>query len=62
MINVVKTKHQEAVAQAYAEQQAAKENQEAQSKEKEEENGLKLADESEKDQWVPETGKRQESV
>ena len=51
VINVVKTKHQEAVAQAYAEQQAAKENQEAQSKEKEEENGLKLADESEKDQW-----------
>ena len=47
----MKTKHQEAVAQAYAEQQAAKENQEAQSKEKEEENGLKLADESEKDQW-----------
>ena len=51
VINVVKTKHREAVAQAYAEQQAAKENQEAQSKEKEEENGLKLADESEKDQW-----------
>ena len=51
VINVVKTKHREAVAQAYAEQQAAKENQEAQSKEEEEENGLKLADESEKDQW-----------
>ena len=48
-INAVKTKHRETAAQAYAEQQAEKENQEA--REQEEDSGLKLADESEKDQW-----------
>ena len=46
--NIVKTKHREAAAQAYAEQQAEKENQEAK---EQEDSGLKLADESEKDQW-----------
>ena len=44
-VNAIKAKQQEAAAQAYAEQQAKKESQE------EEDNGLKLADESEKDQW-----------
>ena len=48
-VNAIKAKQQEAAAQAYAEQQAKKEIQEAE--EKEEDNGLKLADESEKDQW-----------
>lgn len=50
VVNAVKTKHREAAAQAYAEQQAEKEKQAAKEKEKEE-NSLKLAEESEKDQW-----------
>lgn len=55
-VNTIRTKQKEAAAQAaqaYAEQQARKESQEAaKEKEKEEEeNALKLADESEKDQW-----------
>ena len=51
VINVVKTKHREAAAQAYAEQQAEKKAQAAKEKEEKEENSLKLADEKEKDQW-----------
>lgn len=51
VINGAKTKHREAAAQAYAEQQAEKENQEAKAVKGEEDDGLKLADESEKDQW-----------
>ena len=61
VINVVKTKHREAAAQAYAEQQAEKKAQAAKEKEEKEENSLKLADEKEKDQWYPETGQRQKS-
>ena len=46
--NIVRTKHREAAAQAYAEKQAEKENQKAK---EQEDSGLKLADEKEKEQW-----------
>ena len=46
--NIVRTKHREAAAQAYAEKQAEKENQKAKVQE---DSGLKLADEKEKEQW-----------
>ena len=46
--NIVRTKHREAAAQAYAEKQAGKENQKAK---EQEDSGLKLADEKEKEQW-----------
>ena len=46
--NIVRTKHREAAAQAYAEKQAEKENQKAK---EQEDSGLKLVDEKEKEQW-----------